>query len=168
MCLVQLFRCTEMKLNLSQRRKETASFFKWEVKSPSQSETGKIETEMGMQLFCDTDPDTDPLQWWKHYEANFPRLSDLAKKYLSISNKRAPSEMVWGGVEHSTNMLLDILPACRQHCVCGKNVYKKNCECSYKHFKCLYFVYNFFLHEYIFFRSHLFIYLKKCVLWTSV
>lgn len=66
-----------------------------------QSEADKIETELTSYLSPDTDKDTDPLQWWKQHEANFPRLSNLAKKYLSIPATSAPSERVFsvgGGI----------------------------------------------------------------------
>ncbi|KAK1874904.1 Zinc finger BED domain containing protein 1, partial [Dissostichus eleginoides] len=71
---------------VTKKKKTLASFFKKKtVSSTSQSEQDKIEAELSSYLLSsETDPDTDPLQWWKLHEANFPRLSNLAKKYLSI------------------------------------------------------------------------------------
>lgn len=42
----------------------------------------------------EVDPNTDPLEWWKCHESNFPRLGNLAKKYLSIQATFACVE-VW-------------------------------------------------------------------------
>ncbi|XP_056136452.1 E3 SUMO-protein ligase ZBED1-like [Lampris incognitus] len=81
-----------------------ASFFKKNVPlpSPHQPEAGKIETELATYLLTpEADPDTYPLQWWKRHEPNFPRLSNLAKKYLSIPATSALTERVFsvgGGI----------------------------------------------------------------------
>ncbi|XP_076137121.1 E3 SUMO-protein ligase ZBED1-like [Alosa pseudoharengus] len=63
-----------------------AAFFKQNVvSSPNQSEAEKIETELKSYLLTlEIDPDTNPLEWWKRHQPNFPRLSVLAKRYLSI------------------------------------------------------------------------------------
>lgn len=39
--------------------------------------------------------DMDPLAWWGLYDGNFPRVSELARKYLCIPAKGAPSERVF-------------------------------------------------------------------------
>ena len=77
--------------------KKKKSFFKKKTVSPtSQPEQDKIGAELSSYLLSsETDPDTDPLQWWKVHEANFPRLSNLARKYLSIPATSAPSERVF-------------------------------------------------------------------------
>ncbi|KAK1875045.1 Zinc finger BED domain containing protein 1 [Dissostichus eleginoides] len=80
-----------------------AAFFKKNpVSSPNQSEAEKIETELKSFLLTpEVDPDTNPLEWWKRHQPNFPRLSVLAKKYLSIPATSAPSERVFsvgGGI----------------------------------------------------------------------
>lgn len=80
-----------------------AAFFKKNVVStPSQSEAEKIETELKSYLLTPgVDPDTNPLEWWKRHQPNFPRLSVLAKKYLSIPATSASSERVFsvgGGI----------------------------------------------------------------------
>ena len=75
-----------------------AAFFKKNaaVSSPNQSEEEKIETELKSYLLTpDVDPDTNPLEWWKRHQPNFPRLSVLAKKYLTIPATSAPSERVF-------------------------------------------------------------------------
>ena len=64
------------------RKKMTlaACFKKNAVSSPNQSEEEKIETELKSYLLTpDVDPDTNPLEWWKRHQPNFPRLSVLAK-----------------------------------------------------------------------------------------
>ncbi|KAJ8270429.1 hypothetical protein GJAV_G00114470 [Gymnothorax javanicus] len=72
----------------SPKKKMTlAAFFKKNapVSSPDQPEAVKIETELTTYLLTpEVDPDTDPLDWWKRHQPNFPRLSNLAKKYLSV------------------------------------------------------------------------------------
>ncbi|KAK1897704.1 Microtubule-associated serine/threonine-protein kinase 2 [Dissostichus eleginoides] len=56
-----------------------AAFFKKNpVSSPNQSEAEKIETELKSFLLTpEVDPDTNPLEWWKRHQPNFPRLSVL-------------------------------------------------------------------------------------------
>lgn len=43
----------------------------------------------------EVDPDTDPLEWWKRHQQNFPRLSSLAKKYHSFPATSALSKSVF-------------------------------------------------------------------------
>lgn len=73
-----------------------------EASHHSQSDKTKIEAELATYLLLpNVDSDTDPLEWWKKHQANFPRLSSLAKKYLSIPATSAPSERVFsvgGGI----------------------------------------------------------------------
>ena len=38
---------------------------------------------------------SDPLQWWKSYESQFPILAMLAKYYLSMCATSSPSERVF-------------------------------------------------------------------------
>ncbi|XP_056155762.1 zinc finger BED domain-containing protein 4-like [Lampris incognitus] len=108
-----------------------ASFFKKNVPlpSPHQSGAGKIETELATYLLTpEADPDTDPLQWWKHHEPNFPRLSNLAKKYLSIPATSAPSERVFsvGGWHCYMQQAMPQARGSRQACIpCQKFVKKK-------------------------------------------
>nr|XP_055027515.1 E3 SUMO-protein ligase ZBED1-like [Misgurnus anguillicaudatus] len=92
--------------NTPPKKKMTlGAFFKNSAPSTTphpQSEKTKIETELATYLLIpDIEPDTDPLEWWKLHQPNFPRLSLLAKKYLSIPATSAPSERVFsvgGGI----------------------------------------------------------------------
>ncbi|XP_077091534.1 E3 SUMO-protein ligase ZBED1-like [Siphateles boraxobius] len=85
--------------NTPPKKKMTlGAFFKNSAPSTTphpQSEKTKIETELATYfLIPDIEPDTDPLEWWKLHQPNFPRLSLLAKKYLSIPATSAPSERI--------------------------------------------------------------------------
>ncbi|XP_015811252.2 E3 SUMO-protein ligase ZBED1 [Nothobranchius furzeri] len=92
--------------NTPPKKKMTlGAFFKKSAPSTMlhpQSEKTKIETELATYLLIpDIEPDTDPLEWWKLHQPNFPRLSLLAKKYLSVPATSAPSERVFsvgGGI----------------------------------------------------------------------
>lgn len=55
-----------------------------------------IEGEMKAYLSTPhADSEMDPLEWWKVHEGNFPRVSQLAQKYLCIPATSAPSERVF-------------------------------------------------------------------------
>ncbi|KAK0135459.1 Zinc finger BED domain-containing protein 1 [Merluccius polli] len=59
--------------------------------SPSLKEA--IDGELKAYLFTpNADSEMDPLEWWKVHEGNFPRVSQLARKYLCIPATSAPSE----------------------------------------------------------------------------
>ncbi|KAK9523272.1 hypothetical protein VZT92_019674 [Zoarces viviparus] len=47
----------------------------------SDEETIKVELRSYLQA-VEVDSDTDPLEWWKCHQANFPRVAKLARKYL--------------------------------------------------------------------------------------
>ncbi|XP_062312234.1 E3 SUMO-protein ligase ZBED1-like [Osmerus eperlanus] len=52
-----------------------------------------IEVELKSYLqTMKVDGETDPLDWWRVYQANFPRVARLAQKYLCIPATSAPSE----------------------------------------------------------------------------
>ncbi|KAM3842884.1 E3 SUMO-protein ligase ZBED1-like [Diretmus argenteus] len=79
------------------KRRSLASFFqKKNVPFSSLSEEDKIKTELQTYLLTpEIREDADPLQWWKKHQYSFPRLSKLAKKYLSIPATSAPSERLF-------------------------------------------------------------------------
>ena len=52
-----------------------------------------IEVELKSYLqTMQVDGETDPLNWWRLYQTNFPRLARLAQKYFCIPATSAPSE----------------------------------------------------------------------------
>ncbi|XP_067257290.1 E3 SUMO-protein ligase ZBED1-like [Chanodichthys erythropterus] len=55
-----------------------------------------VERELGNYLLSpDADNDSNPLDWWKVYQKNFPRVSQLAQHYLCIQATSSPSERVF-------------------------------------------------------------------------
>ncbi|XP_073719120.1 E3 SUMO-protein ligase ZBED1-like [Misgurnus anguillicaudatus] len=55
-----------------------------------------VEKELGNYLLSpDADHDSNPLDWWKVYQNNFPRVSQLAQHYLCIQATSSPSERVF-------------------------------------------------------------------------
>ncbi|KAK0155081.1 Zinc finger BED domain-containing protein 1 [Merluccius polli] len=84
------------------KRRSLSSFFPKKTPASSLSEVDRIRAELATYLLIsEISEDADPLQWWKKQEENFPRLSKLARKYLSIPATSAPSERLFsvgGGV----------------------------------------------------------------------
>ncbi|KAI3356444.1 hypothetical protein L3Q82_017654 [Scortum barcoo] len=75
------------------KRRSLSSFFPKKALTPSLSQADRIRTELATYLLISKiSEDADPLQWWNKHEENIPRLSKLAKKYLSIPVMSAPSE----------------------------------------------------------------------------
>ncbi|XP_059410212.1 E3 SUMO-protein ligase ZBED1-like [Carassius carassius] len=55
-----------------------------------------VERELGNYLLSPhADNDSNPLDWWKVYQNNFPRVSQLAQHYLCIQATSSPSERVF-------------------------------------------------------------------------
>ncbi|KAL6473716.1 hypothetical protein MHYP_G00172770 [Metynnis hypsauchen] len=80
-------------------KRSLASFFS---NKPTTSNTAglsaqqAVERELGNYLLApDADSDSDPLDWWKVYQKNFPSVSKLAKQYLCIQATSSPSERVF-------------------------------------------------------------------------
>ena len=42
--------------------------------------------------------DTDPLMWWKQHQQEFPRLSHMARQYLSVPASSASPERLFSSV----------------------------------------------------------------------
>ena len=56
----------------------------------------RIQNELTRYLQCpQPEVKSNPLQWWKSHHTNFPVLSQLAKKYLSVCAISSPSERVF-------------------------------------------------------------------------
>ncbi|CAM4623496.1 unnamed protein product [Leuciscus chuanchicus] len=86
-------------LGMKKQRKSLSSFFK--KQSPSAdalplTERQKVQSELESYLMCpDADSESEPLEWWRLHERNFPRVSKLAKKYLCIPATSTPSERIF-------------------------------------------------------------------------
>lgn len=79
-------------------RKSLGSFFKKPCPGVSTELTGMqaMEKELENYLLApDADSEAEPLEWWKMHERNFPRVSQLAKRYLCIPATSSPSERVF-------------------------------------------------------------------------
>ncbi|KAM3850215.1 E3 SUMO-protein ligase ZBED1-like [Diretmus argenteus] len=94
---VQVHQEEEAQPGPAPKKRSLASFFqKKNVPFSSLSEEDKIKTELETYLLTpEIREDADPLQWWKKHQSSFPRLSKLAKKYLSIPATSAPSERLF-------------------------------------------------------------------------
>ncbi len=58
-----------------------------------------VERELSNYLLSpDADNDSNPLDWWKVYQKNFPSVSQLAQHYLCIQATSSPSERVFSTV----------------------------------------------------------------------
>ena len=62
----------------------------------------EVEKEMYNYLCLDTGL-VNPLIWWRDNEKYFPRLSQLARKYLYVPATSVPSERVFSVAEHVVN-----------------------------------------------------------------
>ena len=51
------------------------------------------------------DPNVNPLKWWKENSIKYPRLSVLARQYLSIPGTSVPSERIFSATGLLVNKL---------------------------------------------------------------
>ncbi|XP_053179067.1 E3 SUMO-protein ligase ZBED1-like [Scomber japonicus] len=84
-------------LGVKKQRKSLGSFFKKQSQEEVDlSDEQQVESELETYLRCpDADSEAEPLDWWRLHEHNFPRLSQLAKKYLCIPATSTPSERIF-------------------------------------------------------------------------
>lgn len=76
-------------------KKSLGSYFKkaGQATTHSQPSRASIELELSMYLQASgPDSETNPLEWWKQHEMNFPLVARLAKKYLCIPATSSSSE----------------------------------------------------------------------------
>ncbi|XP_070814650.1 ADP-ribosylation factor-related protein 1 isoform X1 [Chaetodon trifascialis] len=88
----------EVPLPPTKKKKTLASFLKSPTASATASvdPTATIEAELNSYLLAKPlDMDEDPLLWWKKYQENYPRLIDMARKYLCVPATSSPSERVF-------------------------------------------------------------------------
>lgn len=79
-------------------KKSLASFFKSSTASATApvDPTAAIDAELNSYLLSSTlDNEEDPLLWWKTHKINFPRLSNMARKYLCVPATSSPSERLF-------------------------------------------------------------------------
>lgn len=68
-------------------KKSLGSYFKKAVQTSTHSQPSRASTELELSMYPQApgpDSETDPLDWWKQHELNFPLVARLAKKYLCI------------------------------------------------------------------------------------
>ncbi|XP_047656263.1 E3 SUMO-protein ligase ZBED1-like [Tachysurus fulvidraco] len=76
-------------------KRSLGSFFKKASSDGTAALTDREAIKVELKSYLQTmqvDAETDPLDWWRLYQANFPRVARLAQKYLCIPATSAPSE----------------------------------------------------------------------------
>lgn len=77
-------------------KRSLGSFFKKasdDTHTAALADRKAIDVELNSYLqTMPVDGETDPLDWWRLYQSNFPRVARLAQKYLCIPATSAPSE----------------------------------------------------------------------------
>ncbi|XP_041841996.1 E3 SUMO-protein ligase ZBED1-like [Melanotaenia boesemani] len=91
---------TEDAPSTSKKKKTLGSFFKVSgattPRPTPHQEQQAAATELRSYLQCaNLDSEEDPLDWWREHQRLYPKLSKLAKKYLSIPATSSPSERVF-------------------------------------------------------------------------
>ena len=77
-------------------RKSLASYFKRSPATVPVDPCAAIKAELGAYMQSSTiDSEDDPLLWWRAHKTNFPRLSNLARKYLCMQATSSPSERIF-------------------------------------------------------------------------
>nr|XP_054600927.1 E3 SUMO-protein ligase ZBED1-like [Nothobranchius furzeri] len=81
-------------------RKSLACFFKTAAVPSTSTEEPTLREliEKELQAYLSTpnvDSEMNPLEWWKAHEVFFPKVSQLAQKYLCIPATSSPSERVF-------------------------------------------------------------------------
>jgi len=72
----------------------------------AESVTERIAKEFDhFLLLPNTDPDADPLSWWKREQQSFPILAQLARKYLCVCGTSVPSERLFSHAGYIVNEL---------------------------------------------------------------
>ena len=72
----------------------------------AESVTERIAKELDhFLLLPNTDPDADPLSWWKREQQSFPILAQLACKYLCVCGTSVPSERLFSQAGYIVNEL---------------------------------------------------------------
>jgi hypothetical protein len=63
------------------------------------------ETELSLYKRERCDPNVNPLKWWNENSIKYPRLSVLARQYLSIPGTSVPSERIFSATGLLVNKL---------------------------------------------------------------
>ncbi|XP_039679163.1 E3 SUMO-protein ligase ZBED1-like [Perca fluviatilis] len=78
------------------KKKGLGSFFKVTTVTPPQQQHQAIASELHSYLQREIlDAEEDPLKWWTESQRLYPRLSNLARKYLCIPATSSSSERVF-------------------------------------------------------------------------
>lgn len=79
----------------TKKKKSLGSYFKKAGQSTTHSQPSRASIELELSMYLQTpgpDSETDPLEWWKQHETNFPLVARLARKYLCIPATSSSSE----------------------------------------------------------------------------
>lgn len=79
----------------AKKKKNLGSYFKKAVQASTHSQPSRASIELELSMYLQApvpDSETDPLEWWKQHELNFPIVARLAKKYLCIPATSSSSE----------------------------------------------------------------------------